>query len=142
MTITEYRGYWKSPLGWIQIKHSNRAVKRIDFVQREKVRSSLGSRHPLLAKVMRELNRYFEGQKVRWDFPIELNGSRFQKRVWKEARRIPSGCVMSYGQLARQAGSDKAARGCRLKQETPSCSVGSTIRLALPRNPSSVGPPK
>jgi methylated-DNA-[protein]-cysteine S-methyltransferase len=66
---------------------------------------------PLLKKVGRWLESYFEG-----DFeslvipPLDGRGSAFEKSVWREMLTIPTGNVLSYGQLGSQLGRPTAAR--------------------------------
>ena len=59
-----------------------------------------------------EMRRYLLGQK--YDFAkIPLDVSQvpaFHQEVYRAARRIPHGETTTYGELARQAGSPKAAR--------------------------------
>lgn len=42
--------------------------------------------------------------------PLDIRGTAFQQRVWQELRRIPSGSTVSYGELAANLGSPRAAR--------------------------------
>ena len=58
-----------------------------------------------------KLCRYFDGQPVSFDEPLDMGGATgFQKRVWEVTRRIPRGQTMTYGEIARQIGSPRAAR--------------------------------
>lgn len=58
-----------------------------------------------------KLRRYFDGQEVTFDEPLDPSaGTAFQQRVWALTRDIPRGQTRTYGQLARQAGSPAAAR--------------------------------
>jgi methylated-DNA-[protein]-cysteine S-methyltransferase len=67
---------------------------------------------PRLTVLQHKLQRYFLGEPV--DFRREvLNSSqatKFELRVWKCVRAIPRGEVRSYGWIARQVGSLRAAR--------------------------------
>lgn len=66
---------------------------------------------PRLDGLKTKLQRYFDGQQVLFDEPLDLRGTTaFQRRVWSAARDIPYGETRSYGQIARQAGSPGAAR--------------------------------
>ena len=59
----------------------------------------------------RKLQRYFDGQRVLFDDPLDLRAATaFQGRVWSAVRDIPYGETRSYGQIARQVGSPGAAR--------------------------------
>ena len=42
--------------------------------------------------------------------PLDLRGTAFQRRVWKELTRIPRGETITYGELARRIGSPGAVR--------------------------------
>jgi methylated-DNA-[protein]-cysteine S-methyltransferase len=58
-----------------------------------------------------KLRRFFDGQPVSFDEPLDMSGATdFQRRVWETTRRIPRGQTLTYGQIARQVGSPRAAR--------------------------------
>lgn len=58
-----------------------------------------------------KLQRYFEGEPVVFDEPLDPTiGTDFQRKVWALTRAIPRGQMRTYGQLAREAGSPGAAR--------------------------------
>ncbi len=44
------------------------------------------------------------------DLPLDLRGTAFQRRVWDALRRIPSGSITTYTDLARSIGAPTAAR--------------------------------
>lgn len=61
--------------------------------------------------LLKQINDYLRGVKVAWNFDIDISdGTPFQRAVWQEARKIPYGQTVSYGELARRAGRQKAAR--------------------------------
>ena len=47
-----------------------------------------------------------EGEELR----LHLQGTNFQVQVWRALLRVPEGCVVDYGGLARRIGKPKAAR--------------------------------
>ena len=58
-----------------------------------------------------KLRRYFEGEPVTFDEPLDPTiGTEFLRRVWILTREIPRGQTRTYGQMARMAGSPGAAR--------------------------------
>ena len=68
------------------------------------------ARRPL-PEVADALRRYFGGDVAALDaVPAELNGTPFQKTVWKALRRIPPGTTISYGELARRIGQPTSVR--------------------------------
>ena len=62
------------------------------------------------AHVVRQINEYFRSKRRDFDLKIEMQGTPFQKRVWKELRRIPFGETISYRQLAERLGRPTATR--------------------------------
>ena len=56
------------------------------------------------------MRAYFAGELRRFDLPLDLAGTDFQRRVWLELTRIPYGETRSYQDLARAIGSPKAVR--------------------------------
>jgi methylated-DNA-[protein]-cysteine S-methyltransferase len=63
-----------------------------------------------LCETERQLAEYFAGKRTRFDLPLEPRGTQFQKKIWQALREIPFGQTRSYLDLAKAAGSPKAAR--------------------------------
>ena len=66
--------------------------------------------HPVLDQAEREINEYFAGQRNVFTLPFALRGTEFQRQVWDELLRIPSGETRSYAEIARSIGQPKAVR--------------------------------
>lgn len=64
----------------------------------------------LLEEAAGELLDYFAGRKKRFDVPLSLHGTDFERSVWQALLEIPFGEVRSYGQIAAQIGKSGAAR--------------------------------
>lgn len=64
--------------------------------------------------VRAELARYFAGTLREFRSPVAPAGTEFQRRVWRELRRIPYGETISYLELARRIGNEKAVRAVGL----------------------------
>ena len=56
------------------------------------------------------LQRLAEGKATQTRVPLDVRGSRFQRRVWDAIRSIPRGETRSYSELARACGQPAAAR--------------------------------
>ena len=63
-----------------------------------------------VAHAIRQLKEYFAGKRREFDLPLDLRGTPLQQRVWRNLLDIPYGQTMTYGELARRAGTPKAAR--------------------------------
>ncbi|MBI2827293.1 MAG: methylated-DNA--[protein]-cysteine S-methyltransferase [Planctomycetia bacterium] len=61
-------------------------------------------------EVRRQLEDYFAGRLRNFDLPLKMEGTPFQKRVWRELVRIPFAATISYAELARRVGQPGAAR--------------------------------
>ena len=57
-----------------------------------------------------QLRAYFRGELERFDLPLVLDGTDFQRRVWLALADIPYGQTISYAELAERIGSPKAVR--------------------------------
>ncbi|KAF0214837.1 MAG: methylated-DNA-protein-cysteine [Geobacteraceae bacterium] len=67
---------------------------------------------PLTKEAAARLARYFAGERVEFDFPIDRRRfTLFQCSVYDVVARIPYGAVKSYGEIAREVMRPQAARG-------------------------------
>jgi methylated-DNA-[protein]-cysteine S-methyltransferase len=66
--------------------------------------------HPLLKKAERQLAEYFSGKRKEFNLPLDMRGTIFQIKVWRELQKIPFGETISYGEQARRIGDFKKAR--------------------------------
>jgi methylated-DNA-[protein]-cysteine S-methyltransferase len=62
-------------------------------------------------EVTRELAEYFGGERRVFGVPLAMEGSNFQRSVWRALVEIPYGVTLSYGELARRIGSVPRAVG-------------------------------
>ena len=58
-------------------------------------------------EVIEQLTRYFNGKLAKFSVSVDLMGTPFQVRVWKELSRIPYGTTISYKQLAKRLGTSR-----------------------------------
>ncbi|HEX9657206.1 MAG TPA: methylated-DNA--[protein]-cysteine S-methyltransferase [Bacteroidota bacterium] len=58
-------------------------------------------------EVIDQLNRYFSGKLARFTCSVDLMGTPFQMRVWKELMKISYGTTISYKQLAKRIGTSR-----------------------------------
>ena len=57
-----------------------------------------------------QLKEYLSGKRKSFDIEIEMIGTEFQKKVWKELLNIPYGETRSYKDIATVIGNEKACR--------------------------------
>ncbi|MBN1135467.1 MAG: methylated-DNA--[protein]-cysteine S-methyltransferase [Anaerolineae bacterium] len=109
-------------MGWLGIAWSERGLVKVTLPQPTKAEAldklpSGGDAAPPppptldIITLADRLRRYFDGEAVTFDEPLDPEiGTPFQRRVWAICRAIPRGETRTYGQIAREAGSPRAAR--------------------------------
>ncbi|MFF5899086.1 methylated-DNA--[protein]-cysteine S-methyltransferase [Streptomyces argenteolus] len=70
--------------------------------------------HRPFAEAVHQLDAYFAGELTRFELPLRLDGTPFQRSVWAELVRIPYGETRSYGELAENLGKPGASRAVGL----------------------------
>ncbi|WP_280150976.1 methylated-DNA--[protein]-cysteine S-methyltransferase [Piscinibacter sp. XHJ-5] len=64
----------------------------------------------LLRAAADQLEAYFAGRSSRFDVPLDLHGTDFQRNVWRQLLAIVPGQTCSYLDVARRVGSPGAVR--------------------------------
>jgi methylated-DNA-[protein]-cysteine S-methyltransferase len=65
----------------------------------------------LAERAARQLERYREDPDARFDLPLLVEGTPFQRRLWDALCEIPRGRTLTYGELARRLGGEARAVG-------------------------------
>lgn len=99
----------------ITVLVSSKGIKKIFLnpkKQSEEISAAtkLRSTDPYLFGVINQLNEYFDGTRKKFNVPLDVEGTEFQKRVWKELQKIPYGKTISYKTLSEKLGDVKAVR--------------------------------
>ena len=102
-----------SPVGRLGIHLRGKALSRLEFLSgRHKLvqPASLDARH-----IVSLLCAYFDNPRQSLDIALQVDGTPFQKKVWRALQAIPAGRVMTYGTLAGRLGTGARAVGnaCR-----------------------------
>ncbi len=59
---------------------------------------------------VRELEEYFAGQRRKFQFPLDLRGTDFQRACWRALLAIPYGETRTYADIARAVGKPQGFR--------------------------------
>ncbi len=65
---------------------------------------------PFMFNVFIELKEYFNMKRTKFSVPLDVTGTKFQKKVWDELLKIPFGKTVSYKTIAKRIGDVKAVR--------------------------------
>jgi methylated-DNA-[protein]-cysteine S-methyltransferase len=93
----------------IRVQANESHVVRIDFTANDSETPN-DEPLPLILETMRQLRAYFRGELHRFDLPLAIDGTDFQRRVWSALLTIPYGETRSYAEIARQIGAPRAFR--------------------------------
>jgi O-6-methylguanine DNA methyltransferase len=102
-----------SPVGPLLLAVSERGLVALEF-GRGRVDAGWVESAEKTASCARQLEEYFSGRRRRFDLPLDLRGTDFQKRCWQELLEIPYGETRSYAQIARAIGNPQAVRAVGL----------------------------
>lgn len=103
----------QTPVGWLGLEVSDKGVRKVSMSPRHNLeKNQLGSiqANRIGKAAVQQLQEYFAGTRSRFELPLDLQGTPFQKKVWTALCAIPHGETRSYGELAKSIGSPKAAR--------------------------------
>ncbi len=114
----------ESPVGLLTLVASDRGICYLDFCKQKNgsivgvqiwlnhwfPHYSLERNDQVFIPYMEQLQEYFQRERKEFEFPIDLHGTPFQKRVWRQLQTIPYGEVRSYKEIALALGAPKAVR--------------------------------
>lgn len=103
----KYIAYYPSPLGVIEITANTKGVTSLYFVQKAASKNKLND---ILKKSLKELDEYFSKKRNDFSIPVDMEGTEFQKKVWKELLKIPFGKTVSYLYIAKKIGDENSTR--------------------------------
>ena len=102
---------YESPIGMIEIVGTNEAISSILFSEKDKrVNFSSTETPPVLEECYKQLDEFFKGERRDFSFSYQLQGTDFQKTVWKALIEIPYGQTVAYKDIAFSIGNEKAIR--------------------------------
>jgi methylated-DNA-[protein]-cysteine S-methyltransferase len=73
--------------------------------------ASISPKTSLAERAARQLERYREDPDARFDLPLLIEGTAFQRRLWAALCEIPRGRTLTYGALADLLGAEARAVG-------------------------------
>lgn len=106
-------------LGPVMVAATEKGICAIEFGEKEAILEGLEKRFPKAelqeaAPTFRgwvsAVTAFIDSPNKGEDLPLDIQGTAFQKRVWKALREVPPGETMTYGELAERMGIPKAVR--------------------------------
>ncbi|QPC46131.1 methylated-DNA--[protein]-cysteine S-methyltransferase [Mangrovibacillus cuniculi] len=105
---------YHSPIGILAVEQEDNIVIALHLEGSEFVQTTTDSvrndQDPLLKEVVAQLEEYFRGERIIFNFPFESEGTEFQSDVWGILEQIPYGETRSYLEVATAIQKPKAVR--------------------------------
>lgn len=105
-----------SPVGLLHLVSNSKKIIALIFNKnwndsRKKITVELiNKKDDVIYEAEKQLKEYFAGQRKKFDIPVELAGTEFQKQAWQCLQQIPFGKTMTYGEQAAKMKNAKAVR--------------------------------
>lgn len=100
---------YDTEIGTIKISENDRKIIGLGFSDLKK-ENEIEKETNSIRKTYLQLKEYLSGKRKNFDIEIEMIGTEFQKKVWKELLNIPYGETRSYKDIATAIGNKKACR--------------------------------
>ena len=97
-----------SPVGKLTIIASDSALRAILWPTIQE--TVLAGDNQVVDQTRQQLDEYFSGERTRFDVPLDIVGTEFQRSVWQALTGITYATTRSYGSLAEDIGKPSAAR--------------------------------
>src|SRR5207253_10372268 len=83
--------------------------------------------------------RVVENPRLVVDFPLDVRGTTFQRRVWQMLRTIPAGSTVSYAEVARRIGAPRSVRAVAQACGADALAVPGPCHRVVPRDGTPAG---
>lgn len=100
--------FYETDIGTIGIREDGQYITNIYFSKFNTEDNILET--DLIISGIMQINEYIQGKRKKFDLPLNLEGTEFQKKVWNELKNIPYGETRSYKDIAVEIGNEKASR--------------------------------
>lgn len=105
---TTAKTYYDTPIGPIEITASEKGICTLAFTDYPTY--EINPSHDHLLHCIEQLDEYFGGSRTNFTVFLDLDGTDFQRKVWRELMEIPLGITKSYLEIAKKVMSPKAVR--------------------------------
>lgn len=103
-----FKLYYKSPMCYLYLHSDGNFLTKLDFCEEKKKTQERTCE--LLEFAKKELDLYFLGKLCKFKTPLFIQGSDFEKKVYKALMQIPYGKFLSYKEIAQNIKHPKAFR--------------------------------
>ena len=111
--VDQYDYILPSPIGMLGLNVSAKGIQCLSYINSK--HQPIIPKQGLAAKVHKQINEYFQLTRTQFDLPIDVTGTEFQEKVWRQVDKIAYGESLTYGEIAKAIHSGPRAVGnaCR-----------------------------
>jgi methylated-DNA-[protein]-cysteine S-methyltransferase len=106
---TAYHAVMDTPFGHVGLRTRDERIVRIDYLH-GKVRAVVAA-NALAREACAQIRAYVANPQFRFELPYALEGTPFQRSVWRQIEDIACGTTRTYGELAAALGTAPRAVG-------------------------------
>jgi methylated-DNA-[protein]-cysteine S-methyltransferase len=128
--------YLDSPVGLLELKASANGLRSVSFV--DNVDKPVNS-NKITNDCAQQIKEYFNLTRKTFDVPFDIEGTPFQKSVWKALLNIPYGKSASYQDIANEINNPKAVRAVGLANGKNPISIITPCHRVIGKNKSLTG---
>jgi len=89
----------KTDFGYISAYETNKKIFEIKF---GKIKKQTKTKSKILDRFNKDLLKFFNRKISKITLPHKVEGSKIQKKIWKELKKIKIGKTKSYGEIANK----------------------------------------
>tara|TARA_B100001013_G_scaffold335803_1_gene254558 strand:- start:1644 stop:2111 length:468 start_codon:yes stop_codon:yes gene_type:complete len=110
----------KTKLGILHVNATNSFLTSLSWKEK-KFKPIIKKINPILKEVKNQINFYMKGKKINFDIPLNPKGTIFQKKVWKNIKKIKWGKITTYKEITNKVFEKKNPLGHRAVGNACSC---------------------
>jgi methylated-DNA-[protein]-cysteine S-methyltransferase len=99
--------FYLSPIGLLEIRGSEKGISSVSFDAKV---DNVIEFSVCLRDCVIQLDEYFKRKRKTFDLKVDVEGTEFQTKVWKELVKIPYGETRTYNYIAKKLGDKEAVR--------------------------------
>lgn len=101
------QAYYNFQFGTLKMQYEDETLYHLE-VTTESIKQN--QKNEFTDKIFKEIEEYLKGQRKSFDITYKLEGTKFQKNVWKVLEEIPYGKTYTYLDIAKKINNPKSAR--------------------------------
>ena len=105
----QYVASLTTPIGKLWVESDGESITRVTYSNPGRGRHARAPK--VLTEAITQLKAYFAGRRNKFDLPLYLVGSPYRKKVWYRLGKVPQGSMITYAQLAKDAGGAARSAG-------------------------------